>query len=453
MKKRILFLILIVISTISSKDPVSLDKTEVIKNANDLAAVLTQSYANTASVEIKVSDVYNMINRNIITPQNGVQILDILLKTRNSLLPTTDFEFDQEFNFSIFDMLSRVSYMYLLSAFSPGLLTLTIYFLCDHIRFTILLLLGSSCFYFYAAIFFYLEKSYFISFFTLVSFNFFIYVLFLMICRLAEEVNPFEDLLMPIESKTKKEFYLKLTTTLLLLLTTGYFSIFFLRFYLNYILVFCLLHRTKRLIQSYTYMFIPDQFQPFSMFLSVIYGFGTLVISHVIYAFESRKSNDLNSFIIFANIISFAYLYNLTLFVISMQIDYGKQYNELVKVYKPDLLEKEQIIEEVVEKSSLVKIRQEGYTLSENKSKLNCFRADIFLMSTFLVLFVIGVTRSTLFLVLISFHIYMTLTFQVFNNFTVRFSRLVTSLFYLVMLCGFIVIEFNHISYLKEVSP
>ena len=452
MKKCIFLICLLIYSPVLAQDPEDVEKTEVAKDKNDLWSVLELAYASFTSLEIKVTDVYNLMNRGIITQSQGIQIIDRMLKLKKDSSRRVGSSFEQDFVFSFSDLISSFSYTYLLILLSPAVLFYACYLARDNIRFTIFFIIICSVNYFLFSIYFYLDKAFLVSTYSFAIFNFFLYALFLTICRFKEDFDPFFDFLLPFASETKIDFYLKLLSSFLLIFSYGFFSFVFLRHLLNYIIFYGLLYRSKRLFEQFTSKFLPDPLQPFTLFLSILYGFVILISSNVLYVFGSPRNGDLNSFIYLANFSSFAYLNNLSLFIQLQQQNYGKTFNEKLKDVSYDSLDKEEMFQEAINKSDLVKVRLQSFTVSEDKYKINCFRLDLLIVPSCLLLYVIGVVRSTQYLVLLSLYFYVIISNQIFTNYTIRISRILTGIFYLVFITGFVIFDVSNISFIKDVQ-
>jgi hypothetical protein len=302
----------------------------------DFVKTLKILYSNYTRSEITVHDLDILVKKSVITENQAILIWETLLnvKTERNLDWWGYNKFVQiKKNFSTWNLFEIEMNFHFIFVYVLFFLYYIIYIIAKRVP-NLSFCLNFFIFitYFYYSYYFYSRKYYFTSFicfFSLIS-NF--YLSILSVCSLCGKTDYEYSILFHTSFKTDEHFVIKLFINIVLLIISAYFSLNSLRYYLNYFLAFYLLNNTKNLLNLYFYSIIHEQFQPFTHFLSIVFGSINFIFSQIFYISNLNVGFDINSYLFFSNCLTFFYITGLNTFLKFYSYDLGRIYLESIKI-------------------------------------------------------------------------------------------------------------------------
>ncbi len=413
----------------------------------DFGKALRILYSNYTSIEISMRDIEVMIKKGVLTENQAIFLWESLLnsKTERNLewlgynrywKNQNSFEIAEFFKFhNLFVFLGSV------------ILFALVKYLKKLPKVNILITSGLIVIFLIYSFYFYFRKSYFSSFYAFTTFIAFLYLIIDNLILLSGHNEIDFSIYYNKNFKSKKHFFVKIFICSIFILITGYYSIFSLRYFLNYLLFYYFLDNFQKMVGYYFKTNSSTKIQPFQNFCSVLTGVLNIIFTQQFYNSNISYGYDINSFVFFSNLMSLYYILNLENLVFITRNDLGIMYLNYEKINSTERSEKSR-------SENFREFKKQVNDYRTNRGDFNFSLGNYFdsmlIGMTFFLLF-LGCYLNTFFYFILACYFLKIITHHTFVHLSLKVSRILTNVFLFAFLLCYQNLDQNNHNYLNEV--
>lgn len=414
----------------------------------DFGKALRILYSNYTSIEISMRDIEIMIKKGVLTENQAIFLWESLLnsKTERNLewLGYNRYWKNQ----NSFDVGEFFKFHNIFVFVGSLLLFVLVKYLKKLPKVNILITSCLIVVFLIYSFYFYFRRSYFSSFYSFTTFIAFLYLIIDNLILLSGHNEIDFSIYYNKNFKSKKHFFVKIFICSIFILITGYYSIFSLRYFLNYLLFYYFLDNFQKMVGYYFKTNSSTKVQPFQNFCAVLTGVLNIIFTQQFYNSNISYGYDINSFVFFSNAISLYYISNLENLVFITRNDLGVMYLNYEKINSTERNEKSRTenFKDFKKQINDYRTIRGDYTFT-----MGNYLDSLLISLTFFLLF-LGCYLNTFFYFILACYFLKIITHYTFVHLSLKVSRILTNVFIFVFLLCYQNLDQNNHNYLNEVN-
>lgn len=420
----------------------------------DFSRALKFLYVNYTTLDLRVSDVEYLYKKGVINENQAILIWENMLNIKternlewlgyNKIVKNKENTLHQNEK-NIYSLFLNKDYKF--QAFFAYIGGLFFFFFTKYLlknpKVDLVILFFLTILNIWNSFYFYYQKFYFTSFICLASFISNIYLAFMCLVVLSGNKVLEYSIFYVKHFKSRDHFFIKISICSILIIILNYLCCVALRYFMNYLMIFFFMEKSRNMLKNYHKIISPSQLQPYDNFICLIYGISNLIFSHLFYLYNIYYSYDLNSFLILNNCITIFYLSSLDKFIYMQRNKMGGIFLECEKVNENGR-DKHEMFEELKKKS-----RIEKYHRGETFQMENLI--DITLIIFCFVFLTMGFYFNTFFYLFLAIFTLHSIHKHCLIFLSIKLSRIISNFFLLLFLIVISNLENLSFSYINEI--